>query len=79
MKRRIECNKCVFYKENGFQDMGAHEDVCDANPNIWDFLDDERKAEREGYKMEHCPYYFNVGEIKAKIKAKWKRALKNGE
>lgn len=54
MNRRKECYKCVFFEENGFQDMGAHMDVCAANPDIWDGL-----ISIESLPLESCPFWKN--------------------
>ncbi len=74
MKRRIECNECAFYERNGYQDMGAHMDVCRANPNMWDFL------ERETCATEHCPYaYTKVKDALKKARERWKRDLEDAK
>lgn len=70
MKRKIECEECAFYREDGFQDMGSHSDVCLANQKYWDFIE-----KRDGGKKptEHCPYALVITEALRQARERWKR------
>ena len=67
MNKRFECNKFGFYKRDGYQDMGAHYDVCNANPDIWDGLIESDVPK------EHCKYAVNIKNALKKAMEAWKR------
>ena len=73
MIKKFECNKCAFYHKGGYQDMGAHSDVCKANPDMWDAIMESDVPK------EHCKYAVNIKNALKEAREAWTREKEEKE